>query len=241
MTSIADAELMQALPYARRYARALAGSQAAGDAMVAGALRAGLPVLPGRLALYAGVTRLAETAAGASSGRLSAIERQLLLLTSLEELDVAQAAQVTGLEEAEAQRLLDQARTHLREATATDVLMIEDEPVIAMDLRMLVQRCGHRVVGVAASEAEAVRLATERPTGLILADVNLGRGGDGINAVRRIMASVKVPVIFVTAYPERLLTAEEVEPAFIMSKPFDPLTLAISTYQAVTAGQVPME
>lgn len=240
MTSIADAELMQALPYARRYARALAGNQAAGDAMVAGALRAGLPELPGRLALYAGVTRLAAAVPGAT-GRLSAIERQLLLLTSLEELDLPQAAQVTGLEEAEAQRLLDQARANLREATATDVLIIEDEPVIAMDLRMLVQRCGHRVVGVAASEAEAVRLATERPTGLILADVNLGRGGDGINAVRRIMASVKVPVIFVTAYPERLLTAEEVEPAFIMSKPFDPLTLAISTYQAVTAGAVSLD
>ncbi len=238
MTSLADAELMQALPYARRYARALAGSQAAGDAMVAGALRAGLPELPGRLALYAGVTRLATAEA---PGRLSPIERQLLLLTSLEELEVSQAAQVTGLDEAEAQRLLEQARASLREATATDVLIIEDEPVIAMDLRMLVQRCGHRVVGVAASEAEAVRLATERPTGLILADVNLGRGGDGINAVRRIMASVKVPVIFVTAYPERLLTAEEVEPAFIMSKPFDPLTLAISTYQAVTAGQMPLE
>ncbi len=241
MTSLADAELMQALPYARRYARALAGSQSAGDAMVAGALRAGLPDMPGRLALYAGVTRLAAEGLGPVTGRLSPLERQLLLLTSLEELDVAQAAQVTGLDEAEAQRLLDQARLHLREATATDVLIIEDEPVIAMDLRMLVQRCGHRVVGVAASEAEAVRLATERPTGLILADVNLGRGGDGINAVRRIMTSVKVPVIFVTAYPERLLTAEEIEPAFIMSRPFDPLTLAISTYQAVTAGQVSLE
>ncbi|MFL1463881.1 response regulator [Roseococcus sp. DSY-14] len=238
MTSLADAELMQALPYARRYARALAGSQQAGDAMVADALRAGLPDLPGRLALYAGVTRLAATDA---PGNLSAMERQLLLLTSLEELDVAQAAQVVGLDEAAAQRQLDHARTALRQATATDVLIIEDEPVIAMDLRMLVQRCGHRVSGVAASEAEAVRLANERPTGLILADVNLGRGGDGINAVRRIMASVKVPVIFVTAYPERLLTAEEVEPAFIMSKPFDPLTLAISTYQAVTAGQLPIE
>jgi len=44
----------------------------------------------------------------------------------------------------------------------------------------------------------------------------------------------------VTAYPERLLTAEGMEPAFIMSKPFDPLTLSISTYQAVTAGRVPL-
>lgn len=241
MTSLADGELMQALPYARRYARALTGSQSAGDAMVAGALRAGLPDMRGRLALYAGVTALARQGGAGETGKLSDIERQLLLLTSLEELGVDEAAQVVGLPEAEAARLLEQARHNLKAAAATDVLIIEDEPVIAMDLRMLVQRCGHRVTGVAASEAEAVRLATERPTGLILADVNLGRGGDGINAVRRIMQSVKVPVIFVTAYPERLLTAEEVEPAFIMSKPFDPLTLAISTYQAVTAGHMPID
>ena len=240
MTSLADGELMQALPYARRYARALTGSQTAGDAMVAGALRAGLPDMRGRLALYAGVTALARRTEKGEAGKLSDIERQLLLLTSLEELGVGEAAQVVGLPEAEAGRLLEQARHNLKAAAATDVLIIEDEPVIAMDLRMLVQRCGHRVTGVAASETEAVRLATERPTGLILADVNLGRGGDGINAVRRIMQSVKVPVIFVTAYPERLLTAEEVEPAFIMSKPFDPLTLAISTYQAVTAGHMPI-
>lgn len=238
MTSLADGELMHALPYARRYARALTGSQPAGDAMVAGALRAGLPDLPGRLALYAGVTALYRPAAQ-PGGQLSEVERQLLLLTSLEELSLNDAARVVGLDEAKATSLLEQARLNLKAATATDVLIIEDEPVIAMDLRMLVQRCGHRVTGVAATEAEAVRLATERPTGLILADVNLGRGGDGINAVRRIMQSVKVPVIFVTAYPERLLTAEEVEPAFIMSKPFDPLTLAISTYQAVTAGRLP--
>ena len=241
MTSLADGELMQALPYARRYARALTGSQSAGDAMVAGALRAGLPDMPGRLALYAGVTALAaRTDQEGEAGKLSEIERQLLLLTSLEELSLDDAARVVGLPASEAGRLLEQARHNLKAAAATDVLIIEDEPVIAMDLRMLVQRCGHRVTGVAASEAEAVRLATERPTGLILADVNLGRGGDGINAVRRIMQSVRVPVIFVTAYPERLLTADRLEPAFIISKPFEPMALAIATYQAVSGG-IPLD
>jgi len=238
--SLADAELIQALPYARRYARALAGSQQEGDKMVAGALKAGLPGLPGRLALYAGVTRLAAGEETGAEGRLSAVERRLLLLTSLEALDVAEAAQVVGLSPEEAQRALEHARQSLRRATATDVLIIEDEPVIAMDLRMLVQRCGHRVVGVAASEREAVRLAGDRPVGLILADVNLGRGGSGISAVRTIMESTTTPVIFVTAYPELLLTAEGIEPAFIVRKPFDPLSLAIATYQAVHAGRVPI-
>ncbi len=240
MTSTSANELVAALPYARRYARALTGSQEAGDAMVARALRAGLPDLPGRLALYAGVTALVADREGEAADGIAPRGRQLLLLTALEGLPLPEAARVLAMDEAAAQAELEGARGKLRSSAAADVLIIEDEPVIAMDLRMLVQRCGHRVVGVAASEAQAVKLAKDTRPGLILADVNLGRGGDGISAVRSILESADVPVIFVTAYPERLLTAEGMEPAFIMSKPFDPLTLSISTYQAVTAGRVPL-
>jgi CheY-like chemotaxis protein len=242
MTSTSANELVAALPYARRYARALTGSQEAGDAMVARALRAGLPDLPGRLALYAGVTALfagGEPEAAGADG-IAPRGRQLLLLTALEGLPLGEAARVLAMAEGEAEEELERARGRLRSSAAADVLIIEDEPVIAMDLQMLVQRCGHRVVGVAASEAQAIKIAKEKRPGLVLADVNLGRGGDGINAVRGILESLDVPVIFVTAYPERLLTAEGMEPAFIMSKPFDPLTLSISTYQAVTAGRVPL-
>ncbi len=229
------ADIVAALPFGRRYARALTGSQVRGDAIVAEALRQGLPPLPGRLGLFAGITR--RMPADAQAGQIPLTERQMLLLTALEGLSAAEAGLVIGLDPPQAEALLHAARARLRTTTATDVLIIEDEPVIAMDLRMLVENCGHRVTGIAASEAQAIRLATEHPTGLILADVNLGRGGDGINAVRRILLTVKVPVIFITAYPERLLTANEVEPAFVMTKPFDPVALAISTYQAVTAGR----
>ncbi len=133
-------------------------------------------------------------------------------------------------------RLLGSARDQLRSAAATDVLIIEDEPIIAMDIEELVASCGHRVVGVAATEAEAVAIAERSRPGLILADINLGAGGDGTSAVSRIMRSHYAPVIFVTAYPERLLTGEALEPAFVITKPFEPLTLAIATYQAVTGG-----
>ncbi|MBY0336105.1 MAG: response regulator [Acetobacteraceae bacterium] len=238
MSGVTRNELVAALPYARRYARALAGNQKAGDAMVAEALKRGLPDLPGRLALYAGVTSLTDEEPAAPP--LTQRGKQLLLLTALEELPIGDAAQVIGISAESAATELETARTALRGAAATHVLIIEDEPVIAMDLQQLVQRCGHKVVGVASSEAAAVRLAQKHGAGLILADVNLGRGGDGINAVRRILETIQVPVIFVTAYPERLLTAEGLEPAFIMSKPFDPLALSISTYQAVTAGRVPL-
>jgi CheY-like chemotaxis protein len=160
----------------------------------------------------------------------------LLLLTSLEEVNVEAAAPIVGVEQEEALIQLNAARDRLRTAAATDVLIIEDEPIIAMDIEELVASCGHRVVGVAATEADAVAMAEKSRPGLILADINLGQGGDGTSAVSRIMRNHYAPVIFVTAYPERLLTGEALEPAFVITKPFEPLTLAIATYQAVTGG-----
>lgn len=237
MNSHSQTGLMAALPFARRFARAMVGSQQEGDALVARSLRQGLPPgLPAHLALYASIAALsADTAPHA----LNTQERQATLLTSLEGLTRQEAAQVLGLDDMTFDTILDTARQKLRQTVCTDVLIIEDEPVIALDLRLLVTRCGHRVIGAASSEAEAIRMAAEHKPGLILADVNLGRGGDGITAVRQILRHITIPVIFVTAYAERLLTAEGVEPAFIISKPFDRMTLAIATYQAITAGHVP--
>ena len=169
-------------------------------------------------------------------GRLSQKQRQLLLLTSLEEVAVADAAPIVAQTVEEATAQLSEARGHLRAGAATEVLIIEDEPVIAMDIEELVISCGHKIVGIAGTEAEAVELAELHRPGLILADINLGAGGDGMAAVSRIMQHHYAPVIFVTAYPERLLTGEALEPAFVITKPFEPLTLAIATYQAVTGG-----
>ena len=137
----------------------------------------------------------------------------------------------------EAARLLAEGRDRLRDAAATDVLIIEDEPIIAMDIEELVQNCGHRIVGSQRGAGGRRYRQATRP-GLILADINLGAGGDGTNAVARIMQSHYAPVIFVTAYPERLLTGDSIEPAFVITKPFDPMTLAIATYQAVTGGVI---
>ena len=239
MSAVSSAELLRVLPQARRFARAITGEQPSGDALVAKALRLALPELPTRLVLYAAIVRAAPSRSH-EAGALSARQRQLLLLMALEDLSAEEAALVLGIEVKEATTEAEAARATLRGVTATDVLVIEDEPIIAMDVRRLVEACGHRVVGVASSEAEAVRIAAAHPPGLILADINLGRGGDGSVAVARIMETLKVPVIFVTAYPERLLTAEGIEPAYIISKPFEPLALAIATYQAVTAGRSPL-
>jgi CheY-like chemotaxis protein len=243
MASTRRDDLLRALPYARRYARALTGSQPRGDLLVAESLREMLAstddTLTPRYGLYHWVTRRFD--AGISTlpslvDGLNSKQRQLLLLTALEEVPIEDAAPIVTLELADAVTQLGDARERLRASAATDVLIIEDEPIIAMDIEELVQGCGHRVVGVASTEADAVRLAQATKPGLILADINLGLGGDGTSAVSRILKHHYAPVIFVTAYPERLLTGEAVEPAFVITKPFEPLTLAIATYQAVSGG-----
>jgi CheY-like chemotaxis protein len=243
MNSLRREELIRALPFARRFARALTGSQQHGDVLVAESLKAmmagetdGERFSRSRDELYHEVSRRFAHSPQPALNGLSPLQRQLLLLTALEEVSVADAASILSISPDEASHLLADARERLRAASATDVLIIEDEPIIAMDIEELVQACGHRVVGVAATEQQAVEIARRTRPGLILADINLGKGGDGTNAVSRIMQTHYAPVIFVTAYPERLLTGETQEPVFVIPKPFEPMTLAIATYQAVTGG-----
>ena len=145
MTSLRREDLIRALPYARRYARALTGSQPRGDAMVADSLRdlleddaAASADGDARIVLYRAITRrydgLTTLSLPALSGGLTVLQRKLLLLTSLEELPVEAAASVLDMPAAEAGVHVAEAREHLRAGAATDVLIIEDEPIIAMDI-----------------------------------------------------------------------------------------------------------
>lgn len=237
-------DVIRCLPFLRRYARALTGSQPNGDALVAATLKdlpssgPGMALAALRTHLFREVTRRAgaQPEDDDKPGVLSARERQILLLTALEGFGVEAAAEILEMPGAEAVQLVAQAKDKLRNAAQADVLIIEDEPVIALDIAELVQSCGHRVVGVAAGEHEAVKLAGQTKPGLILADINLRHGGDGQRAVAEIQKSLHVPVIFITAYPERLLTGALSEPAFLITKPFEPTMLAITTYQAVSGG-----
>ncbi|HSN72444.1 MAG TPA: response regulator, partial [Steroidobacteraceae bacterium] len=113
------------------------------------------------------------------------------------------------------------------------VLVIEDEPIIALDLSNILEEMGHQVVGTAATRDEAVRLATELRPGLVLADIRLADGSSGIDAVRMILRDFTVPIIFVTAYPERLLTGDRPEPAFLVTKPFAAETIRATVGQAL--------
>jgi len=97
----------------------------------------------------------------------------------------------------------------------------------------LVEDLGHKVDSIAATHTQAVNAATNVKPGLVLADVQLADGSSGIDAVEDILKSYDVPVIFITAFPERLLTGEKPEPAYLISKPFKPDNVKAAISQAL--------
>jgi DNA-directed RNA polymerase specialized sigma24 family protein len=238
------------LPHLRRFARALTGSQRSGDAYVVETLEA-IVADPDsfdasgdvRSALYrlflklwgaVSINNKPDTGAASAdeigtSRRLEAISlrpRIALLLTALEGLTVDQTARALDCSTADVKTFLEQANAEIAAQISTDVLIIEDEPLIALDLQNLVEELGHRVIDVARTHREALTaIQTENQPGLILADIQLADGSSGLEAVNEILESFEVPVIFITAYPERFLTGAPPEPAFLIAKPFSVDTL----------------
>ncbi len=245
----------QHLPYLRRYARALAGSQQAGDSYVAEALEAVVqdPSLletgnSTRIALYRLFTKIwnsiplngEPSSASALAepverhlAQIAPMPRQAFLLVALEGLSEDDAAKVLGLDVPKLRELVDEFGRELAAEIATDVLIIEDETFIALDLENLVESLGHNVLGVARTHKEAVALAKTKRPGIILADIQLADGSSGLDAVNEMLNSFQVPVIFITAYPERFLTGERPEPAFLIAKPFQPATVSAVLSQAL--------
>jgi CheY-like chemotaxis protein len=229
------------LPYLRRYARALSGSQANGDAYIVALLETLIedPSLfdqsvGAKTALYKTFSSIwnaapLNTVGGApfapADMRLegvTSLSRQAFLLTAVEGFSADQAARVLDVDRATFSRLIDAAAREINAQAPTSVLIIEDEPVIALDLEQLVRNMGHSVVAHARTRDEALEMAKRHKPGLILSDIRLADGSSGLEAVRDILnASVDAPTIFITAFPGTFLTGERPEPAFMISKPYE--------------------
>lgn len=249
------ARLAPHLPYVRRYARALTGDQATGDGYVRVALEALAageaslpPAMTPRVALYhvfhiiwrSTGAQLEPRPLGEGRGdpsrrlmRIAPPSRQAFLLTALEGFTPSEAAQILEVDFPEVERLIAAAQTEIDAELATSVLIIEDEPVIAADIEALVCELGHTVLDIAATRGEAVAAIERGRPGLVLADIQLADGSSGIDAVRDILGEFNVPVIFITAFPERLLTGERPEPTFLITKPFQPETVKAAIGQAL--------
>jgi DNA-directed RNA polymerase specialized sigma24 family protein/CheY-like chemotaxis protein len=245
------------LPYLRRFARALCGRQESGDAYVVALLEslvADPSLFPrgmdARAALYRVFLKIWDSlhinlepqptpgapdpAATRHLEALTPRPRQAFLLTAVEGFTREETARIMDTDEAGVSRLLDEAGREIAELVATDVLIIEDEPLVAMDLENIVTSLGHRVNEVARTRSEAVTAVKRKRPGLVLADIRLADESSGLDAVNEILASIDdLPVLFVTAYPERLLTGERPEPAFLITKPFSPDTVKAVMSQAL--------
>jgi CheY-like chemotaxis protein/DNA-directed RNA polymerase specialized sigma24 family protein len=244
------------LPYLRRYARALTGSQTSGDAYVRAALAALLngdqslvEQASSRVGLYRLFHAMWSSAAGSLDKHdaaddvratsevrlrnLSAPKRAALLLTAVESFTLSEAALILGISPEEVEHAILDAQSAIEDEIVTRILIIEDEPLIALDLESIVTELGHQVVATAQTHEEAVAQAHSKRPGLVLADINLGDGGSGIEAVSEILNSFDIPVIFITAYPEKLLTSERPEPTYLISKPFLPETVQAAVGQAL--------
>lgn len=240
-----SASIAPHLPYLRRFSRAVAGSQTSGDALVAALLEAVIAdvnIFPkassDRIALYqlfarlftsidikvpdGGSTAAWERSAQANLAALAPRARQAFLLVAVEGFSESEAAEVLGVDEAGFADLISEASQEISRQVATDILVIEDEPLIAMDIEEMVESLGHRVVGTARTHTEATQMFAAKRPKMVLADIQLADGSSGIDAVNEILGMTPVPVIFITAFPERLLTGERPEPTFLVTKPFNP-------------------
>ncbi|KQN05503.1 MULTISPECIES: response regulator [Sphingomonas] len=256
-------QLAPHLPFLRRYGRALTGSQMHGDKYVRATLEAIVAApeefprdVDPRLGLYRMFQAIwnsanfdevgdesvsdaegHEAVARARLARMTPLSRQALLLTAMEGFTPEDAAYLIEVDTSEVDDLVADALSEIENQTRAKVLIIEDEPIIAMDIETIVRDLGHDVTGVAVTRDEAVALAMETRPGLVLADIQLADDSSGIDAVKDILAEFEVPVIFITAFPERLLTGERPEPTFLITKPFQRSTVKAAISQALFFDQ----
>lgn len=103
------------------------------------------------------------------------------------------------------------------------IQIVEDERIVALDLRAGLEQLGYEVVGIAANEPDALKMARHAEPDLVLMDIHLDRGSDGISAARQLRELLQVPVIFLSAYgePETLQRAAEAAPYGYLLKPFE--------------------
>lgn len=244
------------LPMLRRYARAITGSQTSGDAYVAATLQSlieDISIFPevsdDKVAVYRLFAQLYQSAnvevpapdspfaweqrAAKNLAAVAPLARQAFILWAVEGFDHAEIAEILQNKEDDVSVLLEQAGEEISRQVATDIMIIEDEPLIAMDIEEMVEELGHSVTGIARTHSEALALFETKKPGMILADIQLADNSSGIDAVNDILVSDDIPVIFITAFPERLLTGERPEPAFLVTKPFDPKMVKALISQAL--------
>ncbi|HEX6957348.1 MAG TPA: response regulator [Ferrovibrio sp.] len=235
------------VPYLRRYARALCWDPDVADAYVCSAIdrlieMRGSALSSGksiRLQLYRSLSDILMAKQITADPRflsphldlrmahkclasLPLQNRQAVLLSALEDFSLSEIGYILGLAEDEIAKLISTGNRKILKSVYTDILIIEDEAVIAYDLSAILRELGHKVLPVASTKAEAIRSASSHNPGLILADIELADESSGLDAVHDIWSNRMVPAIFITAYPERVVPAGRPDYSVLLTKPYEP-------------------
>ncbi len=115
------------------------------------------------------------------------------------------------------------------------VLIVEDEAVISMVLRLTLEAMGYSVIAEVNYGEEAVEVTSQLRPDLVLMDIGLSGEMDGINAAAQIRGQFDIPVVFVTAYAsgDKLARAEMTDPSGYLIKPFDSASLRAVVERAI--------
>lgn len=127
---------------------------------------------------------------------------------------------------------------------ALNVLIVEDDPIIAMEISHVLKAKGYRIAGVAHTVAKAIDRLAGRDVDFVVLDIHLGSGQSGIDVAAVIHNKYRIPYIFLTAYsdPHTLAATQEQAPFGYLVKPFQPATLlstiavAASNFQRMQRG-----
>ena len=103
-----------------------------------------------------------------------------------------------------------------------NILIVEDQAIVAMTIESQLEELGYRIAGKAASGAAAIQLAREKKPDLILMDINLEGEMDGITAAEQISLFLDSPIIYLTAYSdgETVQRAGRTSPFTYLTKPY---------------------
>lgn len=256
MDALAE-NLMVHLPFLRRYGRALTGSTEEGDALVTRAVEVAIgepeahrldrPAVPAtRIPLYALLNRLFDERPSAAQAppaaphpiegalrRLPETQRRIFVLVSLEELSFSQVAEVMALAPERVKEGMSAAQAAVREQLVADILIVEDDAIIAFDLSETVIAMGHRVAGTAATQEEALAIAAAHDPTLALMDLRLAHGDSGIATAQALRERSSLPIIFVTAFAEELRQRGLDHLGPVIKKPFTREQIERAITQAV--------
>lgn len=167
---------------------------------------------------------------------LPPVSEQMLLLCDFVGFSVEEGADLLDLTPEQGAVELEEGRKLTRNLAPLPVLILEDHGLIAQDLSDIIGETGLSVIGTVANEADAKKACRQNWPDIIVSDQMLEGGDTGLQAIERLRADGDFAAIYVTAYPDEVLTGLEDEPAVIVAKPFKPEAIRAALGYTVAAS-----